>query len=891
MNLMPCYVCGLLALVAAALQADAAPAGGKDLLGQVLAEAASAAAKAEVPVIERRGEPARAELAFTVAEPSGLDRRTWPVRGGIPFARGVLRDPRRVRLYDATGKAVPFQTKVLAYWPEGDVKWLLVEFLADISARQVQHYNLVYGSQVEPPAGPQAVGRREADSILLAGQRLTARLGPGRAIVSALEFDGKTVLRDLEPFLRLSSDPARPGWLAEWQVETARLVENGPVQATARLDGHFLDRKGAKWPFHCYIRIYRGSARLFLQFIWTFAGEPQRDFVTAYGLWTYKFEKRGAGFVGIDDEWLTGPQVTVRQVHSARVEPAGLGKRLTGCVGLTGRDVSVGIHLVRGWKNWPISFDAGNTTLRIYLYGTPEGTPLDLRYPDGKTPRSYLFWDVPPSDYYDGGGKPSARGLQKTHNLVLEVFRGAASPKQLSSLQAAEQPLLPYVSPEYYTQTQVFGHIASFKADAEFLAAELMSRGYCDFGQWLVGAADLTGFVDYGDLPDGGAKWAGRNPDAGFKALLSKRPETIHGQFALRGNWIFEWRGGVGWLEGERTCSSWVMLYLLAGRRKYFDFGYDYLLHCYDIDMKHLGRMKGAGCRHNQVHWRSPTEPRQHPYRAYYQMYWLTGDLRFYDAIMEAAAWLRKAYANDRFVDAALKKGAGHYPLLLTWQTTGHADWVKHVKPLAAYWSDRIDKGLGIVYAEDRRAWTDAGILRPAEGKGDQLPEVPGYFCGYGADDTIIEYAELTGDKDVAALALKLAYTVLLSRGGWHDYHAPERLLAFAYEMTGDERFVPLLRRCCYWFDPRRITKVVARDGYASDEDVVGCFGGDPPFGKNALLIRAAYGREAPYLLHAIRLAKQRGHWKLDKAAKAWLRDIEQGKLHRDQWPEYYPGR
>jgi len=859
-----------------------------DLLAKVLQEAASACRNAKVPVIARQQEPERAALAFSVSEPSGLKRLKWPVRGGIPFARGVLRDAGKVRLIDEHGRPVPVQTKVLATWPEGDVKWLLVEFLTDIDAGETKHFKLIYGSGIEPQTADTRVGTQQGGSILLDGTQIKVTLRTGRSLISEVRFAGRPVLRDLEPFMRLSSNKSSTGWLTEWQITDVRLVENGPVQATARVDGCFLARNGVRWPFHCYVRVYKGCPRIWLQFFWTFADSPESSFPSAYGLSTYKLNGRGDPIIGLDSGWLAGPSLSLIQADSQTCQPGARRGRLAGWAAVVGKDWSVGVHVARAWQNWPSGFDLGGTHLTVYLYGSPDGTPLDLRKPDGKTPRSYLFWQCPLSDYYDGGGMCSPRGIGKTHNLVISFLGPGAAPERLSNLTAAEKPLLPYVLPEYYAETLVFGRVAPFDADPEFLAAELYCRSFCDFAEWLVRAADLTGFIDYGDVPDGGAKFAGSNPQAAFQEFLKALPESVRGNFVLRGRWILEWRGGVGWLEGERTCSSWIFLYLLAGRRKYFDFGYDYLLHCCDIDMLHLGGMKGIGFRHNQVHWRTPAEPRQHPYRAYYQMYWLTGDLRFYDALIEASEHLRKNYANDRFVNAALKKGAAHYPLLLAWQTTGDFRWARHIKPLIKYWSDRIDKGLGIVYADDPRGWQGEGSLQPAAGSGRSLPELPGYFCGYGADDAVIEYMELTGDRDAAHLVLKLAYTILLAGRHWNTYHAPERLLATAYAMTGDSRFVPLMRRCCYWFDPRREEKAVALERYGADRDVVSCFGGQTPFGKNALLIRAAYAREAPYLLWGILEAKRRGDWRLDRPAKMWLEDLKAGKLSRDQWPRFY---
>src|SRR6185312_15517218 len=60
-----------------------------------------------------------------------------PVTVGIPFPRGVLATPSSVVLSDPTGAGASVQSTALAYWPDGSVKWLLLDFiLGPIDGRQ-----------------------------------------------------------------------------------------------------------------------------------------------------------------------------------------------------------------------------------------------------------------------------------------------------------------------------------------------------------------------------------------------------------------------------------------------------------------------------------------------------------------------------------------------------------------------------------------------------------------------------------------------------------------------------------------------------------------------------------------------------------------------------------
>lgn len=62
---------------------------------------------------------------------SRFDRRAEPVTVSIPFAAGALTDPQQLVIRDDDA-ALPTQTRTLATWPDGSVKWLLVHFQPDL---------------------------------------------------------------------------------------------------------------------------------------------------------------------------------------------------------------------------------------------------------------------------------------------------------------------------------------------------------------------------------------------------------------------------------------------------------------------------------------------------------------------------------------------------------------------------------------------------------------------------------------------------------------------------------------------------------------------------------------------------------------------------------------
>src|SRR4051812_16146365 len=57
------------------------------------------------------------KVEFSIIEPAGVARKSYPVRGSVPLFRGELADATKVRLLNAAGKEVPVQAKITGFWP------------------------------------------------------------------------------------------------------------------------------------------------------------------------------------------------------------------------------------------------------------------------------------------------------------------------------------------------------------------------------------------------------------------------------------------------------------------------------------------------------------------------------------------------------------------------------------------------------------------------------------------------------------------------------------------------------------------------------------------------------------------------------------------------------
>ncbi len=130
-------------------------------------------------------------VELTVVERAGTARVAEPVTVGVPLSRAAsITGTGGLRVLDGEGRSLPAQFQVTSRWggaPDDaslPIKWLLVDFQADVGARGSSAYRLVDGGG-GPPATRLSVTRDDAD--LLAVSTGTARFSFSRRRFSLFE--------------------------------------------------------------------------------------------------------------------------------------------------------------------------------------------------------------------------------------------------------------------------------------------------------------------------------------------------------------------------------------------------------------------------------------------------------------------------------------------------------------------------------------------------------------------------------------------------------------------------------------------------------------------------------------------------------------------------------
>ena len=493
-------------------------------------------------------------VPITVEEPSGVDRTGWPVTSGIPLAPGALIDANHSALFFGDDKEIPLQTEVLARWPDGSIRWLLLDFQVDLVAGQKRSFTLRYGDGVERGTIERPVAVRKADDSVfietwpLRLQIASAGNSPLGNVWLDSDEDGT-----FSPAERITgSGPKVSDIPAEILVE-----QSGPMRACVRLSGRCAAGSGKTFRYVVRLHAYRG--RPFVRLDHTFVADHHDSVMTKIDELDLTFPLRTPGspvrHCVIDGKSRPPEPFRVMQIDESRyeinAEPAGRRAAGWAVVGTDTAGLAVGLR--HFWQNWPKSISVSPETrpdqpgtieigvcprLREGLY---DGKPLEQE--------SKLYYHL------QDGGHTLKVGVAKTHELWATFFAGKPDVDELAEFfQAAEEPLLATCDPTY---------VSSTKAAGDFPPADPGKPGrpdkYFGYDAWL---------------------------DRALDAHLQRRDEVREYGMLNFGDWYGE--RGVNWGNLEYDLAHGLFLqYLRTGDRKFFARAEEAARHHIDVDVVH----------------------------------------------------------------------------------------------------------------------------------------------------------------------------------------------------------------------------------------------------------------------------------------------------------------
>ena len=490
-----------------------------------------------------------ADLVLSVEEPSGVARPNWPVTSGVPFAAGALRDPKAVELRTVDGAILPLQTDVLARWPDGSVRWLLLDFQTSLAAKQQKKFRL---SDQKPASAPVSKLR-----VSTAGARTTIDTGPLRLELNREAFDpfgqvwldrngdgrfdaAERVTREGGGFFVRDAEGKRfESRLAPAEIT---LEESGPLRICVRVAGRHAAADGTLFSYVLRLHAYRGQP--YVRCAYTFINDyPDAVMVgiKELGL-TVRLAAGAATAATAQIGGTPAGAARLFQIDEAHYDLDGgaADGRGRGWALVSAGEARLAVGLREFWQQWPKSIQARDGAITLGL--CPEFSPG--RY-DGKTlaEENKLYYAL------RRGVHTFKIGVGKTHEFWVNFAARPEKPEALDAFfRATEDPLLATCEPAYVSSTQTAGDLPP---------------------------ADPQKYLGYD-------AWFERN----LADHLKRRDREREYGMLNYGDWFGERQVNWGNLEYDLQRGMFLQ-YLRTGDRRFFERGAQATRHHIDVDVVH----------------------------------------------------------------------------------------------------------------------------------------------------------------------------------------------------------------------------------------------------------------------------------------------------------------
>lgn len=409
--------------------------------------------------------PQLSELRVSIGfeERAGIDRHSYPLRIGIPLAKGQVRDCASLVVCNSRGEVVAHQLRPLAFWSDRSCKWVLVDALVSCraGARDVLTVRAALPGEATEPA--------RSDSVTQEPDGFSIDTGPIRFRYSSqvsgffptVALDGNQLIKSIR-----IADAKRPEWTAS--IDEQRIEERGPVLVTVHSRGRLQHSAGGE-PIDISVRAHHYVCGLVRLDLLVHNTRPARHLG---GLWdlgdrgSVFFEDLSIELVPSQEPddvlwWAENPAALERSgVSSWKLFQASSGGEHwnspnhvdgSGMVvpNFRGYEIQFDGHRATGHRAQPmLGLNAGPGRFGATVEGFWQNFPKALRW-DGRALSVGLFPSEQRSRFELQGGE------QKRHTVWLEFSR-IPDPVRLAELH---QPLAVWIDPASIERS---GAVSSF---------------------------------------------------------------------------------------------------------------------------------------------------------------------------------------------------------------------------------------------------------------------------------------------------------------------------------------------------------------------------------------------------------------------------------------------
>jgi YetA-like protein len=526
----------------------------------------------------------RSNTEFTVSlllgEQAGIRRVNEPVTVGLPFAQRMVFDPSCLTLRDTDGRELPLQVRPIVRWFDGSVKWLLLDFQADVEANSQTTYQLRFA--------PGESVQRKAPSLSLHELTKHIVVDTGRATFlvnrqlckpfDRVVIEGAKLIGMQGSSLVLSDDG---GQAYVPRIDDLAVETRGPLRATIRAQGEFrASSRAGLGRFVSRLSFYAGSAFVQMQItlhnpqaarhpggLWDLgdAGSvyfkdlslriPVQTLTARRVAWTANpvhplnscvennlqiYQDSSGG-----ENWRSTNHVNrygrvMQRFREYRVEAGQSlieeGYRATPVLAVHGENGGLAATVDKFWQNFPKALEVHDNQLVIRLF-----------------PQQY-------NDVFELQG-----GEQKTHTVYLGFSGRGEEPADLAW---THERLVPRATPEWYADSKACSYLSPLSQDPNVECRELIG-GMISGPQSFFARREIIdeyGWRHFGDLY------------ADHEAVGHTGPRPLVAHYNNQYDVIY----------------GAIMQYLRNGDRRWFELMADLARHVIDIDIYHTDKDRPA---------------------------------------------------------------------------------------------------------------------------------------------------------------------------------------------------------------------------------------------------------------------------------------------------------
>lgn len=719
------------------------------------------------------------------------------VTGGYPFAEGELKADSKLEVTSGN-VSVPAQTRVLGYWPDGSVKWMLLSFplaplmagsplregpppagRASITLRSGNWLPMEIRPMVSGKESSTALATRTKDGVVVKTGAMQFVVREGAMCVQGMQIGQRAIFSEAAiPFLSAT-------WLknpqqvlpAEYQVtggeiqteaflaETVTVEEEGPYRAVIKLEGH----ASSEMRVTLRLEVFAGSTQLrvtqtseFLQ------ADPRKTFLAGLVFrLPVSLGEAVRATVGVEDKDVSLPagrdfSILQLQPDFFRVESAAdrhsplQGRRSQGWMQIVSEKGTAFVGIRNFWQMAPkaVAYDGSEGILSASIWPR-EAPPMDVRrYSDfphrsqGESVTSHNDWVE--STYYPND--PFA-GISRTNEVIFD-FGDVAGPRTL--MADFQSPPLLYAGWDRYAATGItLPGTDRGEAPRLWRNLDALTRFWLHH-QELHG---WSGFWNYGNMGNyfrGGYGWL-LEPDElrrmlkesvaspNLRADRSKRKADYFPQ----NDWAYD-NGRWGWQNTEGLANLFFQnQYLRTGGRALYFASEAMARQSRDVILRHSGKWMGRGTRHGVQAWSDGNhEERQGSPTEFKLNYFLSGDGRTRD--VEEHMYRNYYTKTDVTVDAAHSARLG--ALLMHWEMTND---LSEAEVLQKYVESFCSPD-GLYVTPQVRFPGAASIAPPQDLNSGSM-----FFHTFGGMHAIIEYYQITKNAKLRDAIIKMADAAL----------------------------------------------------------------------------------------------------------------------------------